>query len=287
MKKFIITSMGLALFFVLIHSCKKDNITGDKSNLILGSYITLDSTINQNLDFSNGAATVSIKVHSKGSPVATVNIYVATGSNSEDTSGWKFIKTVSYTDGVVLSVSTAELAKALAPAVISPGTAYALQNQVVTQDGRKFSVANTPDNYNSFPAYKMALTWNAVAVCAFSQSAAIGSYTVKADPDWQDFSPGYPITVTAGPNPNSISFYAYPGIPDGGTNRQPWIVNVDPATGAATMKSQYIGDYPGVPGCTASAKGFVFSCAGIITLKVDVVYGGTTYAAQKFVLQHQ
>jgi hypothetical protein len=287
MKKIIIPFLGIGLACIVIHACSKKTINGDASNLVEGSYITLDSSINQNLDFSNSAATVSIKVGSKGSPVASVNIYAATGAKSLDTTTWVLIKNVPYSDGVVLSVSTAELAKALAPKTISPGTTYVLQNQVVTKDGRKFSAANTPTNFSSFPAYNVALTWNAVAVCPFNQAAAIGAYKVVSDADWQDFSPGDPITVVAGPNSNSISFLAYPSPAAGGTSRQLWIVNVAPASGAATMTSQYVGDYPGAPNATASATGYVFSCSGLITLNVKIVYGGTPYANQRLILQHQ
>src|SRR5580698_1592298 len=181
MKKIILSFLGFGLLLLGVNSCKKSFVNGDAKILVEGSYITLDSIINESLDFSNQAATVSIKVGSKGSPVASVNIFVATGSYSLDTTGWILIKNVPYSAGVVLSVSTAELSAALAPASILPGNVYVLQNQVVTKDGRTFSVANTPSTYNSFPAYNMALTWGATAVCAFSQAAAVGNYSVVSD----------------------------------------------------------------------------------------------------------
>ncbi|HXB43107.1 MAG TPA: hypothetical protein VNV85_03585 [Puia sp.] len=289
MKKIIITISTVLFAFCLIGSCKKSHISGDAKDLILGSYITLDSVINENLDFSDPTATVSIKVGSKGSPVASVNIFIATGSNALDTTSWVLVKNVPFSDGVVLSVTTADLSAALAKVsqTINPGTQYVLQNEVITKGGKYYSVSNTPSNYNSLPGYNMALSWQATAVCAFNQANSLGLYQVVTD-TWVDYLPGDTIYVFAGPNANSVSFYAYPGgIRDGGTNRVPWIVNIDPATGAATVANQFVGDYPGNISTQVSATGFVFSCTGVVSLVVNVDYGGSPYAGQVFALQKQ
>ncbi|MBN9382899.1 MAG: hypothetical protein J0H74_19185 [Chitinophagaceae bacterium] len=285
MKRIIISSLGIFLLFGLVFSCKKNDINGDSKTLVGGSYITLDSTINSFLDISTSTASVSIKVkNTVGEKVASIDVYAATGTPL-DTSKWVKIKTVAYADGVVLNVTTAELATAFGATPLSPGKSYTLQNQITTASGRKFSVNNTPSNYNSFPAYNMALTWQATAVCPFVQADAIGDYKVVSDKNWQDFSVGDIITVSAGPDQNSLSFLAYPSPAAGGANRQPWIVNVDPAKDVATMKDQYVGDYPGPVHANSNATGFVFSCTGLITLKVNVNYGGTIYANQEFILQ--
>lgn len=286
MRKILIMSVSIAVFLsTALYSCKKGSINGDKDELIQGSYLTLTKNINGNLDFSKPTATVSIQVGSKGSAVASVNIYAATGA-ALDSKTWKLIKNVPFTEGVELVVTTAELAAALAPATIKPGTQYVLQNEVVTTDGRKFSAANTPTNYTSFPAYNFALSWKATAVCAFSQANSIGTYKVVYDGDWVDFSTGDPITVTAGPDGNSIQFLAYPSVAAGGVNRQPWIVKVDPASGAATVADQFAGNYGSVVS-RVKATGFVFSCTGLITLSVEVNYGGSIYAGNTFTIQKQ
>jgi len=288
MKRIIISSLGIFLLFGLIFSCKKNDINGDSKNLVGGSYITLDSTINSFLNISDAASSVSIKVkNTVGEKVASINIYAATG-DPLDTTKWVMIKNVPYSDGVVLSVTTDELATAFGSTPLSAGNSYTIQNEVVTATGRKFSVNNTPSTYNSFPAYNMALTWNATAVCAFNQADAIGTYKVTYDNDWRDFSVGDVITVSAGPDANSIQFLAYPSpaYAAAGT-RQPWIVHVDPTTDVATMTDQYIGDYDGGPATRATATGLVFSCTGLISLKVNVNYGGTVYANQKFIIQKQ
>jgi hypothetical protein len=289
MKKFIISFVGIGCLFMLLQACKKQKISGDSSNLILGSYVTLDSTINGILDVGNAASTVSIKVGKYvGSPVATINVYAVIGSNSEDTTGWKFIKSAPYSDGMVLTVSTAELGTALGknPA---PGNKYILQNQVVTKDGRKFSTYNTPDTYNSFPAYKMALTWYATAVCAFTGNMA-GDYLLTKD-SWNDYGASasnpvlIPGAVKDGPGANEISIYVYPGAPAGGVETGPMIVDVNPVTGAATIKRSDIGNY-GDPSSETivTGTGFVFDCVGVIDLFITFNYGGTPYANQEMII---
>lgn len=290
MKKIIISIVGIGCMVVLLHACSKKNISGDSSNLKLGSYITLDSTINGILDVGNSASTVSIMVGKYvGTPVSSINIYVATGSNSEDTSGWKFIKSVTYSSGVVLSVSTDELSKALG-ANPAPGNKYTLQNQVVTTDGRKFSTYNTPDTYNSFPAYNMALTWYATAVCAFTGGMA-GDYYLTKD-QWNDYgaSASNPVLVPGavkdGPGANQISIYVYPGAPAGGVETGPMIVDVNPVTGAATIEKSDIGNYGSSSSETiTTGSGFVFDCVGVIDLFITFNYGGTPYANQEMILQ--
>jgi len=291
MKQHIIKFVSLSVLLMgILYSCKKGQISGDSANLIEGSYLTLTKNINGNLDFSNPAATVSIQVGSKGLPIQSVNIYAATGSLL-DKSKWKLIKNVPYTEGMNLVVTTAELAAALAPSVIAPGSQYFLQNEVVLADGRKFSVANTPSNFSSLPAYKFALTWTATAVCAFNQAASAGKYKVAYDGDWVDYNTGDTLSVFAGPGPNQVNLLLYPSVViGGGTQQVNTVIDVDPATGAATIKSQITGYYGApVPAnqVTLSGTGFVFSCTGLITLKVDVIVGATDYGAQKFVIQHQ
>lgn len=288
MKRIIISSLFAALLFTLLYACRKDNINGDSKNLLLGSYITLDSTINSILDVSNSSATVSIKVkNSVGSPVSTINIFVATKSNTEDTTGWILVKSVPFSAGVVLSVSTAELSKALGvPA--APGTKYTLQNQVVTTDGRKYSTYNTPDNYNSFPAYNMALTWYATAICPFVAPVG-GTYTITKDA-WDDYNVPtvIPGAVVDGPGPNQISIYVYPATkPVTGGNgypKNPIVVTVNPANGSATVVKSDIGNYGG-DDYFVTGSGYVFSCVGVIDLSLDFVQDGADQGVYEMILR--
>ena len=291
MKRIISILSGIALLVFGMYSCKKDNINGDAKQLVEGSYITLEKVNNANLNFSDPAATVSIDVKEYGSPVASINIYLATGSNTFDPAGWKLIKNVPYSGVTTLTVSTAEIAAALAPDAIEPGNQYTLQNEVVTTDGRKFSNANTPTNYQSLPGYNMGLNWNATAVCAFDATSSAGTYKVVTD-SWVDYNPGDLITVTAGPGDNQLSFHTYPSTVIGeSTDNVATVVDVDPTTGAATIAEQPTGTY--YTGTTdetpakVSGSGFIFSCTGGISLTIDITYGTDVYSGQTFVLQRQ
>ena len=287
MQKNIIAFLSIAILLATgLHSCKKGVINGDSKDLILGSYLTLKQKINTNLNFSVPTATVSITTGVYGSPIATVNIYLATG-DALDTKKWKLIKNVPFSDSATLVVTTAEIAAALAPVTIQPGNQYVLQNEAVTKDGRKFSAANTPTNFTSFPAYNFAFSWTATAVCPFSSAASVGTYKVTAD-TWVDYAIGDPIPVTAGPGANQLSFTMYPGAGAGGTNIVPTIVDVDPVTGAATVKLQTTGYYgAATPGnlTKVSGSGFVFSCTGVINLNMTINVGGSDYAGYVFTIK--
>ncbi len=101
--------------------------------------------------------------------------------------------------------------------------------------------------------------------------------------DWADYEIGDVITVNAGPGANQINFQGYPS-PAYGNNTANTIVDVDPATGAATISKQSTGDYGG-PSAEVEGSGFVFSCTGVINLNMTVYYGGTPYAGIKLILQ--
>ncbi|HLK27130.1 MAG TPA: hypothetical protein VKT28_01010 [Puia sp.] len=297
MKKIILLFTCLSISFLLINSCKKKDINGFEGGegLIPGSYITLDSLISESLDFSNQAATVSIIVSQHGTKeITSINVYVATGSNANDPSTWVLLKNVPYAKGgVTLSVSTAELNTALAPAVISPGNSYIFQNEVVTSDGMKYSVTNTPTNYVSLPGYNMALTWQATAVCPFDQTAAVGNYKVVSDAFWADFSVGDVVTVTAAPgNQNQLLLLAYPNPNAGGINRVPIVINVDPNTDVATVSKQVVGQYAGWPYgdlsiVTTGSSNFVFSCTGYIGLTFSFTVAAGSFGSGSLILQHE
>jgi len=291
MKKIIISSISIVFALFLANSCKKGNISGDASNLKLGAYITLDSVINENLNFSDPSATVSISINGKGSPIASVNIYVATGASALDTTTWVLIKNVPFTNGVVLSVSTGELSAALAKvnSSIQPGTQYALQNEVVTTDGRYFSVANTPSNFSGQLGYNMALTWPATAVCQFVAADAAGTYSVVTD-TWVDYNLGTLIQITAGPGTNEITMPIYPGPLGPPVDAVPVVVDVNPSTDVATISSQVTGYYGSAsPGnkVTLTGTGYVFSCAGYITLSMTINVGGSVYPGYTFTVKKQ
>jgi hypothetical protein len=278
MRKNIIALLSITVVLFGVYACKKGAINGDKNDLISGAIITLTKNINGNLDFSKPAATVSIQVGSKGSAVESVNVYLATGDALDQTK-WKLIKNVPFTDGMTLSVSTTELAAALAPAVIAPGNQYILQNEAVTKDGHKFSAVNTPTNFSSFSVYNIFFSWSATAVCAYVAPMG-GNYKVVQD-DWQDWSPGDIVKVTDGPKSNQLNLaQVYPN-PAYGAVVDSLYIDIDPVTGAATSPKGLVwGDYGYLASNLEGSKGFVFSCTGVISLSIHIDASG--YGDQGF-----
>ena len=81
----------------------------------------------------------------------------------------------------------------------------------------------------------MVPTWAAIIVCPFTGSMA-GNYRVIQD-DWVDWSPGDIVQVTDGPGANQVNISKVWPNPANGSAVSPFVVSVDPATGAATIPS--------------------------------------------------
>jgi len=284
MKKIIGAFLGIVL---LGTACKKSEILGEADQLGRdGAYLTLTEAGNNQIA-PDPNSTVSIKVGSVGQPVASVNIYVVRGQDLNK-ANWKLIKNVAFSDGVELSVSAPEVAAALGIDLtdIKGGDVFTFYNEAVTTAGKMFSLDNVTTDFESQAPFNMALQWSALGVCAFDPAPFTGIFIVDVD-TWADFAAGDEIDVAAGPGTNQISITAYPS-PAFGINRQPFIVDVDPATGAATVASQVIGDYPGfdtnVKVETTGNTNFVFACTGVIQLTLDISGDGGDYGNYNLVL---
>lgn len=270
MKKLIIAFFSIAVVMV---ACKKDQILGTADDLVRdGAYLTLTEAGNNQIA-PDPASSVSIKVGSVGEQVASVNIYVVRDQDLDPTH-WKLVKNVAFSDGVELRVTSTDIATALGIDLtdIKGGDVFTLYNEAVTQAGKKFSLANTATDFESQAPFNMALQWQALGVCAFDAAPFTGKFIVDVD-TWADFAPGDELDVVAGPGTNQITITAYPS-PAFGINRQPFVVDVDPATGAATVASQVVGDYPGfdtnVKVETTGNTNFVFACTGVIQLTLNL-----------------
>jgi hypothetical protein len=275
-----IVALGLFLFVI---ACKKEGQDVWKyENLGQGEVLKFDTPnaiINGNLDYSNLAgSSVSCKVYSYGVlKAAKVAIYASTRNNT-DTTTWRKIKEVNLVnDKATLTVSATEMATALgiATSALQPGTQYNLYNQVITEDGRKFSIANTFADYESNVNYNHAFRWTATIVCPFVAPMA-GNYEVLQD-DWADWGVGDVVQVLDGPGANQLNLRNVYPAPFYGVVVNPMVVNVNAATGAATVPNVTYGNYTAFGNVIASASGsgFVFSCTGTITLRLAHVYGGT------------
>ncbi len=276
---FVISTMGLIAYAV---SCKKTegvNPLADSNNLGKGAYITLAKTTNLNLNYASiASSTVSIAVdqYPNGNDVDKIKVYVVKGSNS-DPAAWKLIKTVSYTGaGTVLSATGQEIATALGttPANLSPGNFYTLYNQIITKSGEIYDISNTYSLVEGNSNYNMAFRWTAYVVCPFVAPVG-GTYTVIQD-DWVDWSPGDAVPVTDGPGANQVNLSGVWPNPAYGTVVSPLVVNVDPATGTATIPSGVTwGNYGSFTTVTGTGStGYVFSCTGRITLSIHFTATG-------------
>jgi hypothetical protein len=304
MKKLLIITLAITSIFLIVNSCKKTgdsvNPLSDIKNLGVGAYLVLDSTINLNLDYSKIAtSTVGIIVsqYPAGEAIDHIVLYAALGA-TYDTTKWRLVKSVPYTGkGTKLTITGGELGSAFGvnPITFTTGSYYTFYTRSVTKSGKTFDVNNTGNNSGSGlvtgPYYYAAFTFTAYIVCPFTAPIA-GNYKVIAD-DWADWSIGDIVQVLDGPGANQINLSKiYPG---GGTIINPLIVNVDPATGTATIPKTVYGRYGGATSTQYSGQGaganfnagYVFSCTGFITLSIDHQGGGTDYGPNRLILQKQ
>lgn len=289
--------MKKLLFFILIgavafSSCKKSgneaNPFSDVKNLGIGSYLILNKTINLNLDYSNfNASTVGIEVdqYAGGEAVDKIDLFVVKGA-SVDVTKWKKVKTIAFAGAnTKVTCTGAELATAFGLPVsgFSPGTNYTFYLRLTTKSGRVFDVNNTGNNNGSGlitgSNYHSAFTFQAFIVCPFVAPVA-GTYKVLRD-DWADWSAGDLVQVTDGPGANQVNLsQVYPN-PAYGDIVKPLIVDVDPATGTASVHKVNFGNYGGGYNMNAvglgagDVAGYVFSCTGFITLNMSVKANAT------------
>ena len=265
--------LGLA---VTISSCEKKDVVQDVNTLGIGSYVTLVSSGNLNVDATNlTGSKVSLKVQEYGSKQEKIIMYVTRGNTSLDRTTWKKLKEVPIGgDGTyTLETSGQEIATALG-VTPAPGDQYTIYNQCITKDGRVFDVVNTFADFAGLPAYNMALTWKATVVCPFVPAAAAGTYRIEADP-W-DGAVGETCAVTATASTATLT-YAFPyAIPPG---FNPVVLTITPTTGSVTVAKQTYGSYgTGYENFNCSGSGFFFSCTGQITLTLTHLSGtGTNY----------
>lgn len=266
-KLILIAAIGMVL---TVSSCQKDsnNPLDDAGVVPVGSYLTLVESINQNVDFSDPASSVSIKVKGVGAAVDKVDMLVVEGATL-DASLWKLIKTVSYTgEGTVLATTNGEISAALG-ADLQPGVQYTIYNRVTTVDGRVFDLVNAGPNVEA-PDFASVFQWTVNAVAPYTGNMA-GDYKVTVD-TWVDYAVGTVLTgaVEDGPGANQITLHVYPN-PDFGDPVDPIIVDIDPATGVATVPAVVYGDYGVLISCEGG--GYVFSATGTVDLTLNHFQG--------------
>jgi len=304
MKKFLIIIIAVCAAFAALNSCKKTggniNPLTDVKNLAVGSYLVIDSTIGTNLITSNSASKAGIVVHQYplGEAVDHIQIFANLGT-SPDSTTWKLVKSVPYTAGssVPLSVTPAELGTAfgISGSALVPGSVYTFFPRAVTKSGKTFDINNAGDNGGggliTGPAYSSGFSFSANIVCPFTGGMA-GKYAVVKD-DLQDWKTGDSVLVSNGPGPNQINLsLVWPNplnVNNPGTLVSPLLVNIDPATGEASVPAVSFGHYTNINGSytakVTEGSGYVFSCSKLITLNIEISFDDVDQGAYKLILQ--
>ncbi len=271
----------------LLFSCKK----GDSTNPLLsvdqlevGAYISFVEKTNTTFNIADlNNSVVSFTATNTGSDIDHVDMFVVQGANS-DPATWKLIKTVPYTGtGTVFSASATETATALGITFdeFSPGGSFTFYQRITTKDGRKFDVSNINSQVESNSNYNMAFRFICYVGCPFVAPVG-GEYEVIQD-DWADWNPGDIVTVDDGPGANQISLgQVYPN-PDYGNLINPIVVDIDPATGFATVPDVEFADYGFI--ASTNGSGFVFACTGVIDLNIEIYQPAGTYGVIHLILK--
>ena len=158
MKK-ILLIIGLFSMLCITNSCKKTdgaiNPFSSVSNFAVGSYLLLDSLLNNKMNYSSiVTSSVGITVHQYPGSEAVdhIDIYAVAGT-TYDTTKWRKVKTIAYaaTGSTTLSATGAELAAALGvtPSALAPGSSYTFYNRIFTKSGNRYDVNNTGNNSGS------------------------------------------------------------------------------------------------------------------------------------------
>ncbi|MCX8019212.1 MAG: hypothetical protein N2747_01810 [Chitinophagaceae bacterium] len=286
----------LILMALVLTSCKKGQINGDYRELGIGSYLTRVAIGNIIIDYSNlSNSKVDVTVREYGTPVSKVIVYVTKGSSATtNKSLWKKVKEFPYNGDTKLEITAAELAAALNIPVtgLETGETYTFYNQAVSKDGQVHDITNTGSGFYGNPNYNMLMTWQAVVVCPFNAAAwggvgAVFSARVLED-GWADYSPGDIISNIEITSPTQLKFNRM-WLTDPSDTR-PVLVNINAATGAATVPRQIYGDYAafGISDISCASTGtnnWVFSCVNRITLTLNHMAGTVNYGTYVLRLQ--
>lgn len=274
------------LLLMVVFSCSKKDSFYD--TLGQGSYLNLVRVINTNLNSLDPASTVGQVVTEYGSPIESINLFVSQTATTDKTK-WKLVKNIPYSGETTVTATTTQIATALGitQASMAPGTTYFMYNEVVTKDGRKFSMVNTSAaDLESQPGFNVAMQWRATVVCPYTTAAFDNkTYRIVRD-DWADFAVGDPIQVVLGPGANQITLQ---GVFPTDVQHTDLVVSVNPTSGAATVAKYNYGGYGSPATYTAATTGtsnFVFSCTQTIDLTLNhVSAGGTNFGNYRLILR--
>lgn len=302
MKKIIYSLFALSML-ITINSCKKTgndaNVFSSVGNFGTGAYLVLDSTINVNFNSTQLAtSTVGIQVSQApaGEAISSITLYVSL-SAGYDTTKWSKIKSIPYSGPkTTVSATGTDLAKALNIPLekFAPGSNYSFFTRVYTKSGKFYDASNTGNDAGTGlvtgPTYHTAFVFTAYITCPFVAPIA-GNYAVVRD-DWADYGVGDVVHVKDGPGTNEVDLSEVYPNPAYGDLVNPLVVDVDPATGTASVKKVNFGNYGAGYNMVAEGHngndvaGYVFSCTGYITLTMDFSNTtGTSFGPITLILQ--
>lgn len=278
-------SLGLALIMGLAACKKSTDLILSPDQLAVGSYLIKDSQGNDTLFLNSPTTPVVFAAHAYGESVNKVIVYVST-NNSIDKTTWKKVKEfpMDASQKVTLSVTPADIASALG-SPIPNGAEYTLYNEVTTQGGATYSLANMNTDFEASPDYHMGMRWTVKAPCIWDQSVFTGKFTVITD-TWDDYNPGEKVDVQPGPGPNQIQIFVYPSDAFG-FNRQWVTVDVNPVTLATNIPEQFVGTYyPSDDATMYSSTGTVNPCQKTIDItNITFNFSGTKYSGYHLTLK--
>lgn len=245
-----------------------------------GSF-TANGNLGNTFDFGNLAAgKIGKRVRPWGSPISKVNVYVVKGQNNTQ-SAWKFVKAYdrnpSDTSHFNIEVTSAEIATALVlplnQTTFNLGAVFTCYLEVITSDGRKFTINNTNADVTAAGSFYFAtFNFNGTVVCPYVPASMAGNYKVIED-GWEDWSIGDILNnVVVNTTATSLQMQnVYPSPAFGGQSAQPIVVTVNSVTGVATVTNSRYGNYGGTDWyvSTAGSGNFVLSCTGTITLLLN------------------
>ena len=259
-------------FIVLVLSCSKAKDFYEE--LGKGAYLTLVTQNNALLNAVDPASSVGQVVNSYGEPVASINLY-ASATATLDKTKWKLIKNIPFNGETTITTTNAEIADALdlTPGDLPPGNVFHLYNEAVLADGRTFSSYNTSDvDLENQAPFNVAFHFTATVVCPYDPATVAGTYKVVRD-DWQDWTAGDLVQVTAGAGANQVDISQVWPNPAFAAVVTPLTITVEPASGTANIPANVtFGNYGAYTAITSIGNtGFVFSCTGQITIRVHIL----------------
>lgn len=280
---------------LVMASCEKVPLLADVNNLGVGSYLTLNRTINNQIDYGNLNTTqVGFVAGYKGVKPKTIIQYVTEGASKvRDVTKWKKIQELPWSgDSITIIAKATQIAAALGvpPSGLKPGQTYMLYQQIIGEDGKTYDLSTTGGDFEAISNYNMALTFSSIIICPYVPAQAIGKYKVLLD-QWDQME-GTIVDVTAADvTPTTFRFALWPNPAYGGINQKPITITVNPSTGNATASNQVYGDYigfaNGVSASTVGTGNWVFSCSGTVIMLMNHKAGTADYGNYRLQMQKQ